>query len=239
MRNRTRSAHAATLLRRCSDRLAKLADRIDRRHAGETSQALAVLEIDRARIDLDHAFRRLGLELRRGVAGEDDGRHAAFASLGEDVGDEIVGNAVDEFRDRVRSGGRDDQRMIDSVVELSDSAPNSPTCRDRRARRFGRSSSCLYMRRTSPPALLRKRSTCSSSWIKAQAFLQEMAGSRERPSPARRLAFDHLAAGGRSFGSTSHDFRKYRAPQPFREFHAIGWRREPGAHAALLEIARE
>ena len=30
-----------------------------------------------------------------------------------------------------------------------------------------------------------------------QALLQEMTGSSKRPSPARRLAFDHLIAGGR------------------------------------------
>ena len=64
------------------DRFAKLGDRVDRRHAGETSQALAILQIDRARIDLHHSFRRFGLKFGRRVAGEDNGRDAAFAAPG-------------------------------------------------------------------------------------------------------------------------------------------------------------
>ena len=112
--------HAATLLRRCAMASLKLGDRVDRRHAGKASQALAVLQIDRARIDLHHSFRRFCLEFGRRVAGEDNGWDAALSGLGKDVGDEIVGDPVDEFGDRVRSRGSDDQRMVDPVVELSD-----------------------------------------------------------------------------------------------------------------------
>src|SRR5580692_526953 len=42
----------------------------------------------------------------------------------------------------------------------------------------GRSRSCLYMRRTSAPALLRKRSTCSSSWIKARLSFRKYSSSQ-------------------------------------------------------------
>src|SRR5580704_5386654 len=127
--------------------------------------------------------------------------------------------------------------MIDSVVELPDS--------DRTRRRVainahgrGQVELLLVHAQDFGSRLAEEEVDMFELMDQAQAFLQEMAGSRERPSPARRLAFDHLAAGG-LLSARVYDFRKYRAPQPFRESHAIAWRREPGASPARFEIARE
>ena len=86
----------------------------------EGLQPLGILEIDAARIDLDHALGRLGLELGRGVAGKHDRGDAALAGLREHVGREIVGNAVDAFGHRVRRRRRQHQRVVDAVIEVSD-----------------------------------------------------------------------------------------------------------------------
>src|SRR5271166_6064631 len=88
-------------------------------HGGrlEGFEPRSVLQIDAARKYLHHAFWRLGVELRRGVAGEDDDGHAALAGLGEDVGRQRVGNAEDALGDGVRRRWRDDQGVIDAVIK--------------------------------------------------------------------------------------------------------------------------
>ena len=73
-----------------------------------------------ARIDLDHALGRFGLELRRRVAGEHDRGHAALAGLSKHVGRKRIGNSEHAFGDGVRRRRRHNQRMIDAVVEESD-----------------------------------------------------------------------------------------------------------------------
>jgi hypothetical protein len=65
-----------------------------------------------------------------------------------------------------------------------------------------------------------------------------MTGSRERPSPARRFAFRHRAAGGR-FDLAARISGNIPPLQPFGESGAIGWPSKPSLSAARLEIPRE
>ena len=77
-----------------ADRRLQVGERLDHLRALEALQPFGVFEVDPARIDLHQAVRRHGFEFRRGVAGKDDRRHAAFAGLGEDIGGKRVGNAA-------------------------------------------------------------------------------------------------------------------------------------------------
>src|SRR5262245_2085024 len=115
VRKRMRSAMRGKLARAPRQGLFELAQRFDHLRRLERLQPLGIFQVDAARIDLDHALRRLGFELRRGVAGEDDGRDAALAGLREDVGGKIVGNAVDAFRYWFR-GCRDKQPWMDTEI---------------------------------------------------------------------------------------------------------------------------
>ena len=76
-----------------------------------------VLKIDGARPHLHYTAGSFRLELGRGIASEYDDRHTTLARLGEHVGRERVGDAVDKFRDRIGRGRRHDQRVIDAFVE--------------------------------------------------------------------------------------------------------------------------
>ncbi len=99
---------------------AQLGNGFDHGAVVEFLQLRGVLQVDAARIDRHRALRRHGDHLRRGVAGEDDGVHPALAGLREAVGHQRVGDAVDALRHRVRGGRRDDQRVVEPLVELPD-----------------------------------------------------------------------------------------------------------------------
>src|SRR5271156_668757 len=86
--------------------------------------------------------------------------------------------------------------MIDSVVELSD------THRTRRrvainAHGRGQVELLLVHAQHFGSRLAEEEVDMFELMDQGQASLQEMAGSRKRPSPARRLAFDHVIAGSR------------------------------------------
>ncbi len=76
-----------------------------------------VLEVDAARIDRHRALRRHGHHLRRGVAGEDDGVHPALSPPAQAVGHQRVGDAVDALRHRVGRGRRDDEGVVQPLIE--------------------------------------------------------------------------------------------------------------------------
>src|ERR1700722_13851669 len=102
----------------------------------------------------------------------------------------------------------------------------------------GRSRSCLYMRRTSAPALLRKRSTCSRSRIKARLSLRKWPDPVSA-HPQRGVWRFVIVLPAVDVSGRGYDFRKQTSPQPFGESCAVGRRGKPGLSAALLQIARE
>src|ERR1700704_3190505 len=127
--------------------------------------------------------------------------------------------------------------MIDSVVEL----PDSHRTRRRVAiNAHGRGQVELLLVHTQHlgSRLAEEEVDMFELMDQGQAFLQEMTRSRERPSPARRLAFRHCDC-RRSFSVRAYDFRKYGAPQAFGESRAGAWPGKPSPSATLPEVTRE
>ena len=190
VRKRMRSAMRCKVPLAARQSLLEFIERFDHLGRFERFQSLRIVEIDAAWIHLDHALRRLRFQFGRSVAGEDDRRNPALAGLREHVGREIVRDPIHAFGDRIGCRRRQDERVVDTVIEEPDR---------RGARRRVAEDACglrqdkflLVHAHDLGGRLADEEIDLIEIADHRQAFLEEVPGPGKRPAPARRFDLGH------------------------------------------------